>query len=240
MTTTKHTRIRELSGIIQANVDIIDSWYNTQGLSSPSFDEDYTEDLPSEIHQARNAVLIATDELTDLMLGARNIAECQPPQVFQPPTRMENYHFNGSLQHTALIGIQAINRWSVADHLQPDEELSFADLAAKCRVPEHVFTPIIRQAMSKHIFREPRKGYVAHTAASKLYISPTTLHDYISIALDDIWPSAAHMLDALEKWNYSQEANKTVCGIEDCFKLVINSLRASISRRIQKNRSLVA
>jgi hypothetical protein len=75
------TRISELSGMIQANVSIIDSWFSSKGLPSPSFDEDNPEDLAPEIHQARNAVLIATDELSDLMQGARNIAECQPPQV---------------------------------------------------------------------------------------------------------------------------------------------------------------
>jgi hypothetical protein len=75
------TRIGELSGMIQANVETIDAWYKEKGIPSPSFDVDYPDDLPAEIHQARTAVLIATDELTDLMLGARNIAECQPPQV---------------------------------------------------------------------------------------------------------------------------------------------------------------
>ena len=103
-----------------------------------------------------------------------------------------------------------MSRWRVADHLATDEELSLSELAQKCKVPEQVFTPIIRQAMSKHIFKESRKGYVAHTAASRLFIGSVELNDYISIALDDIWPSAAHMLNALEKWDYSQEANHTV------------------------------
>jgi hypothetical protein len=75
------TRIAQLSGMIQANVERIDAWYKEKGIPSPSFDIDYPDDLPAEIHEARTAVLIATDELTDLMLGARNIAECQPPQV---------------------------------------------------------------------------------------------------------------------------------------------------------------
>lgn len=67
--------------MIHENVKSIDSWFQSQGLASPSFEEDYPEHLPQEIHQARTAVLIAADEMTDLMLGARQIAECQPPQV---------------------------------------------------------------------------------------------------------------------------------------------------------------
>jgi hypothetical protein len=81
MDSKKPTRIAELSSAIQVHVTEIEEWFNSQGLPSPSFDVDYPDDLPGHIHQARNAVLVATDELTDLMLGARQIAECMPPQV---------------------------------------------------------------------------------------------------------------------------------------------------------------
>jgi SAM-dependent methyltransferase len=102
-----------------------------------------------------------------------------------------------------------VSRWEVANHIAADEEVSFQELAKRCGIPEQDFTRILRQAMSKHIFKEPRKGYVAHTAASKLFIPPTQLNDYVHIALDNIWQSAAHMLDAMEKWNFSQEPNTT-------------------------------
>jgi len=101
-------------------------------------------------------------------------------------------------------------RWHVADHIAADEEVSFGELARRCGVPESDFTRILRQAMSKHIFKEEKRGYVRHTAASKLYISPTKLQDYILIALDDVWQSATHTLDAMEKWGFSNEASHTV------------------------------
>lgn len=43
-----------------------------------------------------------------------------------------------------------------------------------------------------------------------MFISPSKLSDYVYIALEDIWKGAAHMLDAMEKWRYSEEANHTV------------------------------
>lgn len=76
------TRISELSSIIQLNVGIIDTYFDSEGLASPSFDLDYPLDLPDTISQARTSVLEATDELSDLMLGPRQIAECHPPQVY--------------------------------------------------------------------------------------------------------------------------------------------------------------
>ncbi|KAL1604783.1 hypothetical protein SLS60_004323 [Paraconiothyrium brasiliense] len=191
MTSNKPSRIVELSAAIQTHVQQIDEWYTAKNLPSPNFDEDYPDDLPAEIHQARNAVLIATDELNDLMLGPRQIAECLPPQ------------------HTALLGIQAVARWNVADHVAVDEEVSFNELAKRCNIPESDFTRILRQAISKHVFRESRKGFVVHNAASKLFISPSPLNDYIYIALEDIWQGAAHMLDAMEKWDCSQEPHHT-------------------------------
>lgn len=64
--------------------------------------------------------------------------------------------------------------------------------------------------MSRHIFKEPRKGHVAHTAASRLFAESQGINDWVYIALDEIWPSAAHMLDAMDKWKGSEEANETV------------------------------
>lgn len=66
--------------------------------------------------------------------------------------------------------------------------------------------------MAKHIFKEPRKGYIAHNAASRFFVGSEGLNDWIHVALDEIWPSAAHLLDAMEKWKGSEEANETVSG----------------------------
>lgn len=83
MASHKPTRLAELAASIHTHVQRIDTWYASKNLASPNFDEEYPDDLPAEIHQARNAVLIATDELNDLILGPRQIAECLPPQVVQ-------------------------------------------------------------------------------------------------------------------------------------------------------------
>jgi hypothetical protein len=75
------TRIGDLSDIIQSHVRIIDSWHKAEGLPSPSFEIDYPENLPKEIQDARTAVLVATDELSDLMKGAHDLATGLPPRV---------------------------------------------------------------------------------------------------------------------------------------------------------------
>lgn len=81
MGSKKPSRIIELSETIQSNTRIIDSYFESEGLPPISFDVEYPSDLPPHVTQARDRVLEATDELSDLMLGAQQLAECHPPQV---------------------------------------------------------------------------------------------------------------------------------------------------------------
>ena len=64
--------------------------------------------------------------------------------------------------------------------------------------------------MSKHVFKEPRKGFVAHNAASRLFAESDGLNDWTYVAMEDMWPSIVHLLDAMDKWKGSEEANETV------------------------------
>ncbi|KAG9230931.1 putative O-methyltransferase [Amylocarpus encephaloides] len=187
MSSTKKSRIIELSNTINAHTIAIDKYYAANGIPPPSFDIDYPADLPEEIHQSRNSVLEATDELTDLMLGARALAECSPPQ------------------HTSLIGVQAICRYDIASKVPANEEVSYATLSQRCGLPVDDLMRIMRLAISQHIFKEPRKGFVAHNAASKMFVGSQDLQNWIYIALDEMWPSAAHMLDAMDRWKGSGE-----------------------------------
>jgi len=78
MTTLK---ISQLAVVIQDHTSKIDAYYLAEGIPSPSFDTDFPSDLPAHIRGCRNAILEATDELSDLMLGAAQLAEGSPPRV---------------------------------------------------------------------------------------------------------------------------------------------------------------
>lgn len=65
-------------------------------------------------------------------------------------------------------------------------------------------------AIAKHIFKEPRMGFVAHNAASRTFLHSPGLYDWTNVALNEIWQSAAHMLDAMDKWRGSEEPNECV------------------------------
>ncbi|TVY22560.1 O-methyltransferase [Lachnellula hyalina] len=186
------SRITELAAAIQANTSKVEEYFAAQGLESPSFDAEFPSGLPPEVERSRYGVLEAADEIMDLMVGPRGIIEGFPGP-----------------QQTSHIGIQAINRYSIANKVGLDEEVSFTDLAERCDLQKNDLTRILRQAMSKHVFKEPKRGYVAHTAASKLLMDSKDLNDMLYIAHDIIWPASAHLLESIDKWKGSEEHNHT-------------------------------
>jgi len=81
MALTKQSRISQLAAAIQSHAAKLDEYCAAEGIPSPSFDEEYPSDLSPEFEASRNEVLVATDELFDLMLGPRRLAELEPAQV---------------------------------------------------------------------------------------------------------------------------------------------------------------
>lgn len=65
------TRISELSSIILSNTSKYDNYLSTQGLPTPSFDPGAPPflPLPSEMAEAKQLILEATDELHALIAG---------------------------------------------------------------------------------------------------------------------------------------------------------------------------
>ena len=47
--------------------------------------------------------------------------------------------------------------------------------------------------MTNYIFQEPRKGFVAHTAASRALAEDRLLNDYIGIRTEEQFPAASRV-----------------------------------------------
>ena len=74
--------------------------------------------------------------------------------------------------------------------------------------------------MTFRIFTEPRKGVVAHTAASKR-LTHGPMKAWLGFVTEELAPSAVKTVDALQKWPGAQEPNQTgfniANGTEDLF-----------------------
>ncbi|MCJ1311317.1 hypothetical protein MMC25_004988 [Agyrium rufum] len=184
------SRIAELASIIASQTAVVDDYLTSRQLPTPSFEPSVSPRLILNpgIAKPRQAILEATDELNALIQGP--IGQLTSPA------------------HNYLISLQAIHRFKIASNLpEGEDEVSFADLAQRCGLAEKDMERYLRHAMTFYVFKEPRKGFVSHTNASKLLATNHMLNSWVGMVTDEMWPSAARTIDARIKWPSSQEPN---------------------------------
>ncbi|EHK98231.1 putative Sterigmatocystin 8-O-methyltransferase [Glarea lozoyensis 74030] len=89
--------------------------------------------------------------------------------------------------------------------------ISYQELAEKVGVPLLKLRPLIRHAITNHIFHEPLKNHVAHTSTSRLLLPNENppMHAWVNFWTDDLAISVANVVNAMKKWPDSQESNET-------------------------------
>jgi len=108
-----------------------------------------------------------------------------------------------------LICIQAIEKFNIALSFPVGGEASFSEIAKTSGISEDDTKRVIRQAMTQHIFKEPRPGYVAHTAISKQIAEDPLMRDWIAFMCNEEWRAAPRVVDAMAKWPGSEEPEHT-------------------------------
>jgi hypothetical protein len=95
------------------------------------------------------------------------------------------------VQHNDLTCIHALYRFNIANSF-PDgkEEATYDELAKACRLSESHLRRIVRALMTRRIFREPRKGIIAHTSASKFFAENHGIRQWAGMVLEEMWPAA--------------------------------------------------
>jgi hypothetical protein len=108
--------------------------------------------------------------------------------------------------------MQAISRFDIASSFPVDEEATFAQISEKCGINEPDVRRILQHAMTNHVFKEPRKGVVTHTAASSLLAvaNYSLVADWVGTSTNELWQAASRTADAMSNFPGSQELNLTV------------------------------
>ena len=106
--------------------------------------------------------------------------------------------------------MQVIVRLNIATSFPIQKETSLASISSACGLDEPILRRILRHAMTRHIFKEARKGYVVHMAASRLLAEDSQLRDWVGASTDELWQAASQTVNALVKFPGSQEPNQTV------------------------------
>ncbi|EUC41662.1 hypothetical protein COCMIDRAFT_8664 [Bipolaris oryzae ATCC 44560] len=185
------SRIAELAATIVHHTTRVDKFLSGNSLPQPSFDSHGPVDLglPSEIEESRVAVLQATQELNDLLQGPRELI------------------FNH--QHNILAHLKLISRYDIAHKVPVNGERTFKDLAAEIGIDEGALTRILRMGIAYRVFQEPRPGVLKHSAASRQISDDTRAAGWVAANVDEMWPAAKKLVDALEKWPEAAEPNHT-------------------------------
>ncbi|KAL8702456.1 MAG: hypothetical protein Q9201_004380 [Fulgogasparrea decipioides] len=192
--------IVKLSNIIKDNTQRVADYLSTRNLPFPSFGVNGPSgsSIPADaedVELARQEIVEATQKLQDLMLGPRDY--------------LQSFHIKPSIQHNELLGMQAVSRFNLPATFPVNEETTFAHIAGECGLPESIVRRLLRHAMTKHIFQEPRKGVVAHTATSRLLAEDPQMNDWVAASTDELWQAASQTLNAVVKYHASQEPHET-------------------------------
>lgn len=108
-----------------------------------------------------------------------------------------------------MLCLQAIYRYKIASAFGIHEQPSFEAVSATCGLNVTDLRRILRYAMTNHIFCEPRPGFVAHTAVSRLLVENPLMHDFVGNFCEVRFPASARTVDALDKYGESQDPSQS-------------------------------
>jgi hypothetical protein len=189
------SRIQQLAIEIATSTALIDQYLKDNQLPQPSFEPEAPtnvfRNVTSEIQEARDRVIEASVELQQLLAGNFNLLT---PNVRSQI--IDVYHCANVEKWAAgnTSSLQAIFRFKVATRFPVGEEISYSDLAERCSLFEHDLRRLVRYAIVHHrVFREPRKGYVAHTAASALLAGGGGIDNFMGLVYEETSPAHAHV-----------------------------------------------
>lgn len=95
-------------------------------------------------------------------------------------------------QNEIFIALRAIYRFKLANSF-PDgkDEATFEEISQRSGLSVSYVRRIIRHAITYRIFCEPRKGTVAHTAASLYFASNSSMREWVGMVCEEMWPAAS-------------------------------------------------
>ncbi|KAK3488816.1 S-adenosyl-L-methionine-dependent methyltransferase [Neurospora hispaniola] len=197
------SRMIALAQKIAKETEKLETYMKDNNLPMPSFDVDAPADfpkLPAEISRSRQEIIFATRELGLLAHGPR-----------------ESLRW-GVWEFLDVLALQVITHYDIAKLFPPAETITLSELQSKTSLDPINLARILRLAMTKGIFREPVPGIIAHTAASRVLAEDSDLHAWVAFNGEDIFPAAAHVLEALK--THPEATSLTRAGFQFAFGTV--------------------
>ncbi len=188
--------LSQLVDEISSNTKIIVDYLKQNNLPQPSFDPNGpTSPIPEdeeEVSAARAAVIEATRTLHTLAVG--------------PGETTRFLCFN---ELCMLGALQVLCRFEVPQNVPTDGEISYSGLASKTGLSEALLPRFVRMAAANYYFAEPRPGFVAHTAFSKILALEEGMRACVWFRHAELLPAVAKLDEMVNKYPDSAEPEDT-------------------------------
>lgn len=90
-----------------------------------------------------------------------------------------------------MTSLHAIYRFNIPSLFPIDEEITFTSLAEKADLAENDLSRIVRHAIAHHrVFCEPRKGVLAHSAASRRMAESALVRAIMWLTFEEVVPAS--------------------------------------------------
>ncbi|OAA46971.1 O-methyltransferase, family 2 [Metarhizium rileyi] len=197
------THLLTLAKKITSEAEKLERYLKANNLPQPGFGTNAPGDfpnLPPEIQHSRQQIVYATHELGVLVRGPRESVRW------------------GVWSYLDTLSLQIINSFGIAKLVPFEKPISLPDLQAKTTLDSINLARVVRHAMTNYIFCEPEPGMIAHTAASRKLAEDSALQDWVGFNSEDIFPSAAKVLQSLQE--HPEATSLTTTGFNYAFETV--------------------
>ncbi|KAM4065173.1 o-methyltransferase [Hirsutella rhossiliensis] len=199
----QQSNLLELARRITAETEKLETYVRNNGLPEPSFAlgaPDCLPRLPADMQRCRQEIIHATKELETLVRG---------------PKETVRWTIWNCLD---TLSLQIINGYGIARLVPVDSPIPLTELQAKTSLDPINLARVLRHAMTNYIFHEPEPGLIAHTAASRELAQDAALQDWVGFNGEDLFPSAAKVLDSLKA--HPEATSLTTTGFNFAFDTI--------------------
>ena len=88
-----------------------------------------------------------------------------------------------------MVSFHSIYHYGIARQLPHDHPVSYPQLALSTGVEPELLKRLVRHAISHRVFNEPKKGFVEHTATSRL-LAGSKGDSWMGVGCEEMWPAA--------------------------------------------------
>ncbi|KAI5369172.1 putative O-methyltransferase domain, S-adenosyl-L-methionine-dependent methyltransferase [Septoria linicola] len=91
----------------------------------------------------------------------------------------------------------------------PEETISYTELAQTADVPFATMKSVVRMAMIFGFFRETSDGKIQHTTLSSAFATDPNVYNWLMYMAKETAPTVAHFVKATERWPNSENKSET-------------------------------